>query len=372
MRRFLSGIVASGIVVFVGIIGHPGSAVADGEGTISGKVYVHSYVDATADSTITKRTAIDLTRAYLGYKYKINDNFLTSLTLDVERVNEITAVVIDTLKIRDTIVVGRDTVVSVNLVPKQSKKTVKDERYEVFLKTAFLEWKGLIPTTTLTLGMIGGIQFDVQEKFWGYRYVYKSFMDEYKMGQSADLGIVAKIKAIDLLQINVSVTQGEGFKKPQDINGIFKPGLGVQIDPVKGLTAYLYGDYMMVETAGSDSASIITLAGFVGYEIKDKFKIGAEYNYQMNQGGYDSCDVSGVSGYGNYTLVKEFEIFARADAFMSANNWNLAATGVGIVGGVQYSPHKSVKLAADYQGFIPDLATAISKHKIFLNVEFSL
>ena len=37
-------------------------------------------------------------------------------------------------------------------------------------------------------GLFDMLQFKVQEKFWGYRYLYKSYMDEYRFGSSADLG----------------------------------------------------------------------------------------------------------------------------------------------------------------------------------------
>ena len=145
----------------------------ENEGKVTGKAYSQWNYDLTDDSTITKRSAFEISRVYFGYKNKINDSFSREIMLDVERVNELTSA-------------GVDAAFKVS--------TTKDERYEAFLKTAYLEWKDLFPKTTLSFGMVPYFQFGLQEKFWGNRYIYKSLMDQNKFGHSADLGICAKIK----------------------------------------------------------------------------------------------------------------------------------------------------------------------------------
>lgn len=330
---------------------HPVAAADEAGGKVTGKVFANWSWDFTDDSTITKRSAIDLTRAYLGYKHTFNETFTADVTLDVERVNEITAVTADTSR-----------------PPKL--KTTTDARFEAFLKTASLEWKGLIPKTTLQAGLVPLFLFSLQEKFWGYRYIAKSHMDDKGYSSSADLGLTAKVKPIDQLQIDFNVSNGEGFKKAQDIDGIYKTALGIEVYPIGGLSLFLAGDYMPVVTKGSDSAATITATGFVGYDMKDKFRLGLEYDYQMNQKGFDSLDVSGVSVYGTFVILKGLEVFARYDLAMSRVDWNSTVDGHGIVGGIQYSPIKNVKIAADYQGLLLKKSGTIDKHKAFLHLEF--
>ena len=327
----------------------------EGEAKVTGKIFTQLYYDLTDDSTITKKSAVELTRAYLGGKYTLNDQFTINLILDVERLNELT----DVTYTLDTATM------------KLTKKATKNELYEAFLKNAYLEWKGLIPITTLNLGVIGGIAFGPQEKFWGYRYIYKSFMDQNKYAQSADLGLSAKVKVSDFIAVNAAVTQGEGYKKPQDAYGQYQTGLGLEINPLKGLQAYLYGDIMPVKTPGTDSASVVTATAFVGYEMKDKGKVGVEYVMQGNRGGFDSCDVSGISAYVSTVVLKPVEIFARVDVAQSNNDWNILSDGQTIIGGVHYSPVKNVKTALDVQTFMPAITGAKRQNKVFLNTEFS-
>jgi hypothetical protein len=94
----------------------------------------------------------------------------------------------------------------------------------------------------------------------------------------------------------------------------------------------------------------------------------------MNRKGLDTCDVTGISAYGTYFILKQLEVFARVDLLSSVNDWNLAADGKGIVAGVQYSPVKNVKVAADFQGALPAdpaATSAAKKRYAFLNMEFS-
>ena len=92
---------------------------------------------------------------------------------------------------------------------------VNDYHRIAYIKNAQFSWK----TGNLTLngGLISTTQFNMQEKFWGYRYVMKSFQDLYKFGNSADLGISASYKFNDCLSADAIVVNGEGYKKIQKI-----------------------------------------------------------------------------------------------------------------------------------------------------------
>ena len=68
-----------------------------------------------------------------------------------------------------------------------TKVSGSDLERVAYIKNAMLSWK--TGNFTLDFGLIGLEQFNVQEKFWGYRYIMKSFQDEYKFGSSADMDL---------------------------------------------------------------------------------------------------------------------------------------------------------------------------------------
>ena len=114
---------------------------------------------------------------------------------------------------------------------------VNDYHRIAYIKNAQISWK----TGKLTLngGLISTIQFNMQEKFWGYRYIMKSFQDQYKFGNSADLGISASYKFCDWLSADAIVVNGEGYKKIQQNDGLMY-GIGATLTPVKGLSKRVY------------------------------------------------------------------------------------------------------------------------------------
>ena len=71
-------------------------------------------------------------------------------------------------------------------------------------------------------------------------------MDNESWESSADLGAKVQVSPIDMLKITVGVTNGEGYKAPQDAYGKYKVAGAAQVNPIKDLTLYVYGDLMPV------------------------------------------------------------------------------------------------------------------------------
>jgi hypothetical protein len=244
-----------------------------------------------------------------------------------------------------------------------------NDSYITYLKTAYVAWKGILPTTTLTLGQFTYFAFDVMESFWGHRYVFKSFMDQEGWASSADLGAKVLVNPIDMLKITVGVTQGEGYKSNQDAYGDYKVAGAVQVNPIKDLTVYVYGDWMPEQKDMKDSAQK-TIAAFVGYNILNMAKVGLEYDNQISQGGKRLHDANGVSAYAMYNIIKELGVFGRFDLASSRNSWS-ANDGQTMMAGLEYCPVSRVKLALDYQRVKPRVQGAsIAMNKVFLNGEF--
>ena len=164
-------------------------------GKAFGKVFWNYNYNFTEDAT--QRNTFALQRAYLGYVYNFSENISTKITFDGAR-------------------------------------TSAASSFTVFLKTAQLDWQVAQPVK-LSLGLIGLKQFDTQEKFWGYRYIFKDFQDEFALGTSADLGVNAEITLAKNLKANLFVLNGEGYTRVQDNMGRMKVGGNLIFTPVKGL-----------------------------------------------------------------------------------------------------------------------------------------
>jgi hypothetical protein len=211
------------------------------------------------------------------------------------------------------------------------------------------------------------LQFKVQEKFWGYRYLYRSFMDEYRFGSSADLGAGIQYAPSKLLTADLVFSNGEGYKNLQ-FDKIYRLGAGLTLIPVKGLT--LRGYY----TIHTHESKQMTASGFIGYSY-DQFRIGAEYNHQFNYRFEEGKNRYGYSVYGTYLLSDKWEVFGRYDQLFSnilpeeEIPWNLAKDGSAIIAGIQFTPIKYVHLALNYQDWVEYAENGGSEPYIYLNIE---
>ncbi len=307
-------------------------------GKVNGRIFFNYSYDMTKGED--KESAFDVKRAYLGYNYNLAKGVKADLVLDFGK-NE----------------GGSD--------------------YSAFLKKAELEWKAS-SSVKVSLGMISTLIFREQEKFWGYRYMTKSFNDEYRFGPSADLGIKADFKLTDAFSVKAIIVNGEGFRKVQDSDGNQKYGASL-VYKHKGLMAKVYGDVTSAK-AEDKTVTTSTLATFIGYNFSDKFRLAAEYNKLMNAKKFseiaDNYDLEGLSFYSTYVFDKEWEVFAKYDHLSSnvlegeTDRWNLSKDGGSMTTGVQYAPVKGLKMALNYRHFAYKDSAKDDKSQIFMNFEF--
>ena len=227
------------------------------------------------------------------------------------------------------------------------------------------------------MGMIGGKQFNDQEKIWGYRYLYKTLQDEYKFGSSADLGVNAEIKISDKLTSNVFIVNGEGYKNVQDDDGNQRFGTNLIYRLSKNITTKFYYDTHAVV----DSKAINNIGFFAGYN-SDKFRFGAEYNEMQNGETYKTAsenhNLTGLSFYGSYFLNEKFEVFIRYDKLTSNqvdgsdNNWNYENDGNLSMVGIEYKAVKGVKFSLNSRSFNYKDSNITDSSLVYLNAEFKL
>ncbi len=330
----------------------PKDTTCNPSGKIGIKVYadyhaIFSKINGANDKMQRKTTSgFEVTRAYFGYSYHFSNKWSGNVKLDV----------------------GRDANLSA---------------YTAYLKNAGLSWKAT-NQLTLNFGLIDTRAFHFQENFWGKRYLYKSFQDQYHFNSSADAGLVVQYQFSKLLKADVSIFNGEGYKKLQDPNGQFQYAAGLTINPIKGLYARVYADYSSIASTDSNTiANKNTIAAFVGYKM-GKFSIGAEYNLQNNFRSLNNHLLRGISFYGEYWVNKTIGIFARYDRLTSnrinrndAKKWNVGSGKNGndgsiIIAGLEAKPINGVTLSLNYREWTAVASEAYPVHSVNFNVQYAL
>ncbi len=245
----------------------------------------------------------NLERAYIGYQYKLNSNWKTKVVYDMGK--------------------GDDNAIQRMGYVKNAEIDYTHGRWNV------------------NMGLTSTAQFNIQEKFWGYRYVYKSLMDQCKWGSSADLGISATYKATNWLSADLSIFNGEGYKKIQsDKNMLY--ALGLTMHPIDNLTMRIYGDMKDRQ----DTSTQYTVAFFAGYKAKS-FRLGAEYNMQINHGNNEGRNLQAFSIYGTLKLSDRMEAYARYDEGSSnaTDDWSYAQDGRTAIVGLHYHANQLLSIS---------------------------
>jgi hypothetical protein len=299
-------------------------------GKISARIYSHFNYSLDRENPAT---AFELTRAYFGYKRKLDDHFSAEVKLDIGSVDDLS---------------------EFSLI----------RRYAYF-KNAYLSYqKGNIITW---FGLMDMLQFKVQEKFWGHRYLYKSYMDEYRFGSSADLGAGIQYTPSKKISADLVLSNGEGYKNLQFDNA-YRVGAGITLVPIKGLTLRTY------YTIQTSEVHDMIFSGFVGYQIS-RFRIGGEYNHELNYKFNEGHNRYGYSVYSTFSLFPRWEVFARYDQVYSnilpeeEVPWNLADDGSAVIAGVQFTPIPYIHMALDYQDWVEYAQNGDSSPFLYLNIE---
>ena len=251
-----------------------------------------------------------------------------------------------------------------------AEEYLSSQKREVYLRNAMLTWKD--KGFTINGGLTGLYQFNLQERFWGYRYVAPSFQDQYKMGQSVDMGVTVEYQFMPWLSSDFSITNGEGFRN-LNMDNKYRYALGLTLQPIENLTFRVYGD---VFQQSEQNETQRTLALFAGYKTK-YFSLGTEYNYQENSRWIAENNFSGYSVYTTIPINKKWNLYGRYDNIDSKDkdqkSWS-NFTGEAVIAGVEYHPIKQLKIAPNYKytkNFDAQQEKSDFFHVVYLNILFN-
>ncbi len=312
----------------------------------SGKIIARGFFDfSTGIGNETKESGYDITRALLGYNYKFTKNLQGQIVLDAAS-------------------------------GKNDKGNLQPH-----LRNAFVTWKD--EKLCVSAGLVGLLQFKIQEEYWAHRYVFKSLQDENKMGSSVDAGITAQYTFSPAIAADISIINGEGYKKIEKNNSTLY-GLGVSASPTKGLLLRAYGDiYTESEECRDALPSEISdtkyknqyiLSLFAGYK-NDKISAGIEYSHQMNKGFIEDKNSNGYSAYTTVNISDKWNVYGRYDLLDSSSpdtfisSWN-KLDGQLMILGTEFTVSKQLKISPNLRNINPRIGK--SEQYLFVNVELNL
>ena len=206
-------------------------ALADDHTQVGGKIYASYGVDLTdtpysgyADGD-PRPNGFEVDRVYLDFRQKIDDTFSVRATTDV----------------------GRE----------------DSGKLGLYLKYAYMQVK-LTDDIKLRIGSAQNAQVGFSDRFWGGRWLAKSFIDQEGLVSSADIGVHAHGKHADgMFKWGAAIVNGEGYGNPDmDNDKTFQAR--VTVDPLNGdiklpISLYLSQEFYTREDVDGQNIIVASL-----------------------------------------------------------------------------------------------------------------
>jgi len=310
--------------------------------TFSTTIYFDYSFNATNNGYLTgtdAAKALDnkfaFRRAYFTYENKINDDLKFRFRVDADNTANITSI-------------------------DFTKSTIKkDDKLRPFMKHLYLDWAGLLPNSSLKIGMVETQAFKVAEDRWGYRSVAKTIVDGYKditgvdiRTSSADIGVNLTGSVNKYLRYGAMVMNGEGYSRPE-LNKYKKFGAYLQFVPVAGLNFFGYTETERL----SDSAAAQLYKVDMYFDMVPSLNVSGEYFTYNSDNNFDKVaqpdgstvnnhyNVGGFSIFGTYKIIiDKLNVFARFDSY-TPDSTNDLKNMVLVIIGLDWAPvHSSWKI----------------------------
>jgi hypothetical protein len=280
-------------------------------------------------------SGFDITRAHLGYVFTPDDHFSGSIIINPGTPDD--------------------------LAPGSEPK-----RYAYFREASISYTDN---DFKISFGITGTRLFSFQQKFWGKRYIANTYQSINGYGFVADVGIAMDYKINDVIKVDATIMNGEGYNNLQLDNSI-RTAAGVIISPNEHLAFRIYGDITRVDGLWQPM-----FVGFAGFK-NDKVTIGGELTYKSNLDLIKGHHAWGFSTTGAVGVAEMTELFARFDYSASiipdneARPWNYLMDGDFLIVGLQHTFNENVKIALDYQGRYPYNQDSQRTGMVFVNALF--
>lgn len=285
----------------------------------------------------SEQTSFEIKRVYLGHGYQIYADWKIAVVLDIGSPND-------------------DSPYSLL------------KRYAYFKTAALTYQKNKL---TINAGIIDLFNVGLQEKFWDHRYIFKSFLDEYRFTPRADIGLNLQYKFTEYLSVDAMVMNGEGYDQLQNDN-TYKGSVGATATIWQSTSVRAYAEY------ASKKEKEYLIGFFAGTQLSKMITIGTEANFLFNEDFIDQHDRFGYSAYAHATVQDKYGCFLRYDWVSSRipddmnRPWNLGRDGSAMIFGLEYRPQNRIRMALDYQDWFPAANNIENNRALYLHLEFRL
>ena len=298
-------IILTGILCL--LISPPHFSQEESGGKISGYMFGDYFYNILRDSTIDDLNnnalngAKDLQgfqfrRIYFTYDYKISNQFSTRFRLESQTL------------------IGIDNTI-----------------FLTYIKDALLNWKNIFEGSNFIFGIQPPPAFTVSEEFWNYRSLEKTIMDLRGIASSRDFGVSLKGRLTSSGSINYWLMYGNGNAFGSEGDKFKRTYAHIDLQPSEEFRLTLYGDYRFkpekeyTQVAQSFNNDALTTALFLGYQINNSFRVGAETFLQVNYNDLIQTEadvynimnrnVLGVSLFGWYKITETLAGIGRYDYY---------------------------------------------------------
>lgn len=189
-------------------------------------------------------------------------------------------------------------------------------RYGLFIKTAYLDWKEVVPMGSLWFGLIPTPTWSLlSEKVWNYRSIEKTVIDFRGLGSASDIGVGLRGKFDSKGTVSYVAMVGNGNGQKPENNKYKKYYGSISVKPLSEIILEGYVDY---EPAALDKDKT-TLKGFAGYQTS-VFTAGIEVFQQTeSRAGIAGADKSpfgfSLFAWAPVPGVENLNGFARFDVY---------------------------------------------------------
>jgi len=295
------------------------------EEKIVAKPFLHSYTQAHGD--LRKDTIIyRQEKVIFGVDVKINENWSASVGFDLIGMNK------------------------------------------PYLKPTVLTYRK--DKLTINSGIFFTSELNINQRFWGNRFIEKVAADKWLRNPTADLGIRVAYQWNNFITTDVSLVSGNGYlfllEKYHP-----KPAFRVILTPVQPLRL---GGY--ISTRKEKDIFETTFNCFAHLQVSEKWKATGEFHNMVNYRFVEGNKINVMSFHSAYKLQQWLEMIARYD-FIKSNKpntsierWNVKNDGHEFTGGLIFRCFPTVRTSINYRNKRPLVDNIEKGDWVFVCLEF--
>ena len=186
-------------------------------------------------------------------------------------------------------------------------------RLSLYMKSAYLEWKNLVPKSSLYVGLIPTPTWINVERIWGYRSIEKTIADFRCLGSLTDIGVHLKGTLVSDWSLDYSIMIGNGNSQKPENDRERKFYGTLTWSPIRNLALEGYADY---EPASANQDKL-TWKAFLSYQ-EETLMVGTEVVQQIQKNQdllTGDISVFGLAFFAWFQPSAQLRVFARFDYY---------------------------------------------------------